>query len=144
SQFFTAVDVGLKQEWDGRVWLNPPYSRDLIGDFVSKLLTELDAGRIEGAIMLTNNCTDAKWFQKAGHRASVVCFPHSRIRFLDSDGNESTANPQGQALFYFGDDLEAFAERFAALGLLVFPLRRQRTTEETHDLITEALIGGIG
>ena len=30
-------DDGLKQEWKGRVWLNPPYSRPLIECFVKRM-----------------------------------------------------------------------------------------------------------
>jgi hypothetical protein len=36
--FFTAEDDGLAQEWHGRVWLNPPYSRDLIAADNPRLL----------------------------------------------------------------------------------------------------------
>jgi phage N-6-adenine-methyltransferase len=118
NRIFTIENDGLKQEWHGRAWLNPPYSRDRIGDFVSKLLTEYDAGRVDAAIMLTNNCTDSSWFQKAGTRAAAICFPRTRIKFIDPDGNESTANPQGQAFFYYGDNVPEFEKRFAAFGLI--------------------------
>lgn len=34
---YTKKDDGLKQEWKGRVWLNPPYSSPLIQQFVKKM-----------------------------------------------------------------------------------------------------------
>lgn len=34
---YNKSDDGLTKEWAGRVWLNPPYSRPLIGQFVRKL-----------------------------------------------------------------------------------------------------------
>jgi ParB-like chromosome segregation protein Spo0J len=36
--FYSQDDDGLKQEWHGRVWLNPPYATDLIRPFTSLLL----------------------------------------------------------------------------------------------------------
>jgi len=65
ERFFTIDDDGLRQEWTGRVWLNPPYSRGVISRFVNKLLTEYHAGRVTAAILLTNNFTDTKWWQAA-------------------------------------------------------------------------------
>jgi phage N-6-adenine-methyltransferase len=119
KRFFTIDDDGLRQEWHGpRIWLNPPYSRDLIPEFVSKLVTEHDAGRVEAAIMLTHNYTDTAWFQKAGSRASAICFPRGRMKFLDPDGNRSGTPTQGQALFYFGNNVESFIKHFAPLGLV--------------------------
>lgn len=35
GKFFTLADDGLKQEWQGRVWLNPPFAQPHIADFVS-------------------------------------------------------------------------------------------------------------
>ena len=29
AQFFTKANYGLKQEWRGRLWLNPPYAKKL-------------------------------------------------------------------------------------------------------------------
>ena len=29
---------GLKQEWEGRVWLNPPYSRPTIEHFITRMV----------------------------------------------------------------------------------------------------------
>ena len=43
EQFYTADKCytkemdGLYQEWEGRVWLNPPYKNPLIGKFMKRL-----------------------------------------------------------------------------------------------------------
>lgn len=37
DRMLTKEDDGLSQEWKGRVWLNPPYSRPLIVEFMKKM-----------------------------------------------------------------------------------------------------------
>jgi DNA N-6-adenine-methyltransferase (Dam) len=44
ARYHTIVENGLKQSWPGRVFLNPPFRRDLIKEFVVKLIRELQAG----------------------------------------------------------------------------------------------------
>jgi phage N-6-adenine-methyltransferase len=118
ANFFTQADDGLKQEWHGRVWLNPPYEQPLIADFVSKLLAEVDAGRTTAAIMLTHNYTDTSWFQKAGMIADAICFTRGRIKFYKPDGTTIAAPTQGQAFCYFGDSAPLFVATFAPIGLV--------------------------
>src|SRR6185312_4048194 len=115
--FYTADDDGLKQEWHGTVWLNPPYAQPLIADFVFKLVDEVKAGRVTAAVMLTHNYTDTAWFQEAASAASAICSTRGRVKFVDARGNVA-APTQGQAFFYFGDETEAFAERFADIGFV--------------------------
>lgn len=119
--YFVKAQDGLAQSWHGTVWLNPPYARGLISKFVDKLLAELDAGNVTAAILLTNNETEARWFQRAASVASYVSFPNKRIRFLRPHG-KSSAPLQGQALFYFGPDGEQFAKVFGTFGLICAPL----------------------
>ena len=40
TKYFDKHTDGLLQEWNGRIWLNPPYHRGLIEAFVDKLLEE--------------------------------------------------------------------------------------------------------
>lgn len=120
AQYFTKADNSLEREWRGRVWLNPPYAQPLIMDFVSKLVTERRAGRVTGAVMLTNNSADTAWFHKAAETADAFCLTRGRIKFYKTDG-EISAPTQGQTFFYFGDDVEVFTRRFKEIGFVVVP-----------------------
>ena len=119
--YFTESDDGLGREWDGRVWLNPPYHRELAPKFIDKLIAELDAGRVTAAIMLTNNCTDTGWFLRAANRAAAICFTNGRINFTTPNGGKPVLPTQGQAFFYFGHDTETFAKIFQSIGFGVQP-----------------------
>jgi phage N-6-adenine-methyltransferase len=118
--FFTKEDDGLAHDWHGRVWLNPPYAQPHIADFASKMVAERRAGNVTAAIMLTHNYTDTTWFHEAAGCADAICFTRGRIRFYDTSG-ELASPTQGQAFFYFGDDVDGFAERFASVGFVVTP-----------------------
>lgn len=115
TRIFTQDDDGRAQTWAGRVWMNPPYAQPLIADFAEAVASKYEAGEIEQACVLVNNGTDTQWFQRMLAAASAVCFPKSRIRFLDPDGNPG-APLQGQALIYLGENVGAFVDAFKAEG----------------------------
>jgi hypothetical protein len=117
-QYFTAADDGLVQEWNGRVFLNPPYHRDLAPKFIDKLVTELTAGRVTAAILLTNNCTDTDWFDDAVRACAGICFTHGRIRF-HVPKCEDVLPTQGQSFLYFGKDVQRFEDVFCVIGFCV-------------------------
>lgn len=121
KKFFTIEDDGLRQEWHGRIWLNPPYAQPLISEFVEKMISEYKARRVTAAIMLTHNYTDTEWFQGAARYASAICFTRGRIRFVNLDG-ELAAPTQGQAFFYFGCETSDFANTFGKCGFVVNPI----------------------
>jgi phage N-6-adenine-methyltransferase len=118
EKYFTALDDGLAHEWRGRIWLNPPFCQPLMTHFVDKLLSELFAGRASEAILLTNNSTDTAWFHNAVGSCSALCFTKGRISFYSPTG-ESSAPSQGQAFFYFGCNVERFANCFGGIGFIV-------------------------
>lgn len=120
TRSYTKADDALSREWYGRVWLNPPYSRELIGAFVTKLVAEIDAERVEAAIILTHNYTDTDWFHRIAAIAQAICFTRGRIRFVDNFGDRC-APTQGQAFFYHGLDVGGFADVFGAYGLILYP-----------------------
>lgn len=115
TTYYTAETNGLDKPWSGRVWMNPPYASELIGQFVDKLIAELL--NIEQAIVLVNNATETEWFNKLVDKATMVCFPKSRVKFYMPDG-KTGAPLQGQAILYFGDNASAFSNEFRNKGWL--------------------------
>lgn len=112
--FYSIEDDGLRQRWQGRVWLNPPYAQPLIMQFAQRLIDGLDDG-VKEACVLVNNATETAWFQMFLERAQAVCFPKGRVRFLDPEGSPG-APLQGQVIFYYGPNSERFFQIFARFG----------------------------
>lgn len=118
--YLTAQDDGLIYSWNGRVWMNPPYSGELIGKFSAKLVEHYKAGDISEAIVLVNNATETAWYQGMMREAEAICFIKGRIRFIDMQGTPSGAPLQGQTLLYFGDNPDKFAEAFWDFGVVLY------------------------
>jgi ParB family chromosome partitioning protein len=115
SEYFTKEMDGLSQKWRGNVWMNPPYAQPLIGQFAEAISQKLESGEIDQAIILVNNATETQWFQRMAAVASAVCFPKSRIKFLDPSGKPG-APLQGQAIIYFGNHPKLFRQEFSTYG----------------------------
>jgi site-specific DNA-methyltransferase (adenine-specific) len=128
GEFYTAENEGLSKEWRGRVWLNPPYNAELIGQFVGKLCDHVQAGDVPAALLLVNNATETKWFQEASSVCRATCFPSGRIRFLNEHGDAEGAPLQGQSILYFGDRPEAFREEFQRFGFCVLKSAEEEAT----------------
>ena len=119
ATFYTKEDDGLSKDWAGRLWLNPPYSRDLMPAFVEKLRESFIDGNVQQAILVSHNNTDTGWFHALAGVASAICFPKKRIRFYRDA--EVAAPTNGQAFFYLGDDPQTFISTFSGVGFVVRP-----------------------
>ena len=116
TQFFTKEQNGLTQPWYGRVFLNPPFRRDLIGKFVTKLISE--RANYEQAIALVNADTSTEWFQTICGAANAIAFPKRRLVFHNEITKQQ--NPVfGSAFAYFGDRRDAFVEVFGGSCLIL-------------------------
>ena len=113
EKYYTIETNGLAHDWTGNVWMNPPYSSDLISKFVEKLKEQ--RANYNQAIILVNNATETQWFYEIVKIASAVCFPKSRVKFYMPDG-KTGAPLQGQAVLYVGNNTEKFISAFGGIG----------------------------
>jgi ParB family chromosome partitioning protein len=123
TRWYSAERSGLAVgvEWRGRVWMNPPYSRDLCWRFARRLLAEIDAGHCEAAAVLVNAAVSARWFQALLARADATCWLAKRVAFLDGAGQPVDGNAFSQALMYFGPDARIFESVLASHGSVTLP-----------------------
>ena len=115
SKIYTAKDDGLSKFWAGKVWMNPPYSAELVRQFISKFVEHVSSGDITEGIVLVNNATETQWFADLVSVSSAVLFPTGRVKFLDPKGNPG-APLQGQALTYSGKNVSAFVKQYEGFG----------------------------
>ena len=113
--FYSEDNDGLTKPWRGRVWMNPPYSADLVLRFADKFVREYSDGNVTEGIVLVNNATETAWFTELASVATAVCFPRGRIRY-QSATRESLAPLQGQAFLYFGENGDKFLQVFSEIG----------------------------
>lgn len=104
---FTAADDGLRRDWWGRVFLNPPYEVELIRQFLSKMAVH---GRGMGLIFAR---TETQHFQKL---VLPVCdalfFIEGRLHFHHPDGRRAKDNGGAPSVLcaYGAEDAEILSE----------------------------------
>lgn len=116
TRYFTEAQDGLSQTWNGRIWLNPPYSGKLVSAFTNHLICELEAKRVKQAIVLVNNATDTGWFAELAGHAAAICFKTGRIAFVNTEGEAISGAAQGQVFLYFGKRGSRFKNEFSEIG----------------------------
>jgi DNA N-6-adenine-methyltransferase (Dam)/Protein of unknown function (DUF3102) len=68
---YTAAEDGLARPWSGRLYLNPPYGRQIDG-WIDKLVAEYESGSVTEAIALVPARTDTAWFRRLDR--FPICF----------------------------------------------------------------------
>jgi phage N-6-adenine-methyltransferase len=117
-KYYTTEDDGLKQEWLGKVLLNPPSAK--ISQFCELLVQKFHNKEVLEAIVLVNNATETAWFQTMLGECSAVCFPKGRIKFFNEEGEPLELPLQGQAILYFGGNTKSFSDVFSPFGKVLF------------------------
>lgn len=87
AKSFTVTDDGLLREWHGRVFLNPPFLRYGVDQWVARI-----AAHGNGTLLLHAR-TEAAWFRPVWRHARSILFLARRIKFCrPGDGVERDYN----------------------------------------------------
>tara|TARA_Y100001938_G_scaffold136037_1_gene198424 strand:+ start:659 stop:1201 length:543 start_codon:yes stop_codon:yes gene_type:complete len=80
--YFTEDMDALKQEWFGNVWLNPPFGKVLLPQFLDKCTEQIRNGNADSIFVLIPARTDTKWFhEKVVQNARWVYLIKGRFNF---------------------------------------------------------------
>jgi phage N-6-adenine-methyltransferase len=93
-RFFTKEVDGLAQEWTGKVWMNPPYGRE-IGRWMRKAYESAEAGKAT-VVCLVPARTDTAWWHDYAAKGKVE-FIRGRLKF----GGSPHSAPFPSALVVF-------------------------------------------
>ena len=93
-RYFTKADDGLKQKWTGRVFMNPPYGRE-IGKWVKKAYeaSKTDADLV---VCLLPSRTDTRWWHEYCMKGEIT-FIKGRLKF--GEAKNSAPFPSAIVLF---------------------------------------------
>ena len=136
DRYFTAEDDGLAQEWSGRVFLNPPYSK-LAGKaaFISKLAAAFDVGSVTAATVVLSYDFSASWFEPLRGRYAGICLCRGRVQFYKETPGDGHDPALGTSIVYLGPDVPAFTAAVGTIGDIVvrphtepYPGRRSSLT----------------
>lgn len=107
---YTKAEDGLALPWQGRVFLNPPYSA--IAPWIERM-TEHRNG-----IALVFARMDTVWMHRALDDADAIFFIKGRISFVDSAGKKAGSAPAPSVLLAYGNQNVAAIKKAAAAGLI--------------------------
>jgi len=146
---YTAADDGLSKIWPShaRVFLNPPYSKALIGRFMRRM-AEHNHGTA-----LVNARTDTAWFTRyVWQAATAVLFIYQRVRFIQASNMEIVWTGKGSSVLvaYGNHDADRLADSGIEGAYLPLATRTQvvavyrpETGQTWLDVVTQ-LVDGAG
>ena len=124
NNYFDIRDDGLKQRWDGNIWLNPPYGRiepEKKGQtisfqmlFIEKLLAEYSNGNVKQAIaLLSGSSCFMRWFEPLCQFPLVL---HVGDVWFTRPNGANRRTGFGTVFVYLGENKKRFIYVFKRFG----------------------------
>ena len=94
KHFYSPDDDGLRQNWSGVCWMNPPFSET--GKWVEKAFRESKKGTV--VIALLPAYIDTSWWHDFVHKKSDFIVPTKRLKFVRYDLQVTQCDLDGKHL----------------------------------------------
>ena len=138
TRFFTAEDDGLKQQWSGRVFLNPPGG--LVNEFWAGMCSMFRARWIEQAVWIGYSLEQLQTLQQIKPPCEwplqfPTCITKQRIAFVENAAkqaqrfeklralgkkpNAKSSPSHSNYITYLGPEVRRFASVFSQFGRIV-------------------------
>lgn len=129
EKVYTIEDDGLTKRWSGRVWLNPPYNRRMIGRWMARMFHH------DNGIALVFARTETKWFHRwvFGHCAGIL-FLDDRITFFHVTGEPGTYNAGSPSCLIAYGEQNAVALKQSGLPGFWWPMTKARKVKGQSEL----------
>jgi len=93
---YTEKDDGLAQQWEGRVFMNPPYGPKL-DPFLHKL-----AQHGNGIALVFARTETRAFFRNVWNKADAIMFLKGRVKFYRPDGTQGQSSGSPSCLIAYG------------------------------------------
>jgi hypothetical protein len=94
---YTILDNGLKQEWSGNIYMNPPFSGGKVKEFTAKFLENR-----KGIVLIHDQLYSCQ--KKLRKECDAFFIFDKRISFMDYSGGKKNTPRNGTILFAFGKE----------------------------------------
>ncbi|MCK4829819.1 adenine methyltransferase, partial [bacterium] len=98
KNIYTRDDDGLRRQWDGTVFMNPPFGkRNGHVPWLEKFINHGDG------IAIVRAYTSSGWFQEYIPRCDAVLFPKGKTKFVKPDGSIGKSPGSGIIMLAMGE-----------------------------------------
>lgn len=113
---FTKEDDGLSKPWFGRVFLNPPYSKSLVTQFMEKMAEH------NNGIALIVPKLGTKMFREVIYPScSAIYILNERIKFFDENWVQQKSPICQSMLVAFGEENKRAIQQSGLKGIMLVP-----------------------
>lgn len=111
---YTVEDNGLSKQWEGRVFMNPPYGPELI-EWMRRL-----SNHGNGIALIFARTETKAFFQHVWPKAHAILFLEGRLSFYNVKGNVSKTNSGGPSvLIAYGQENADILEQCGLKGRFI-------------------------
>lgn len=116
SKHYSVLDNGLKMRWEGKVFVNPPYTRDFIINWIKKSIHEFEKGYASEILLLVPCDTSTKWFHRLNKYPRL--YFNRRIKFVGEEKENKSCARFASCMFYLGTRTDKFITYWQKFGLV--------------------------